>query len=270
MQTRTFTDTHVHLDFPELADDLKALLEQCALQRINRLIVPTVAPSNWQKALALKTHCENNKPLIYCALGIHPWYLKGLSEHHLVELDNLINETLSKPNNLVAVGEMGLDGVIAKEQDNLAQQITFFEYQLALTNKHQLPAIVHHRRTHEQTLMMLKQQTPNKGGIIHAFSGSYQQAVRYIDLGFKLGVGGTITYPRAKKTINAIKRLPVECLVLETDAPSMPLNGYQGQANSPLRIIDVFEHLAEIRSEKQEQLAHQLEQNVSQLFGFNE
>ena len=268
MQTRTFTDTHVHLDFSELADDLKALLEQCTLQRVNRLIVPTVAPNNWQKALALKPNRENNNPLIYCALGIHPWYLKGLSEQHLVELDNLINVTLSKPNNIVALGEMGLDGVIAKEENNLEQQISFFEHQLKLTNKYQLPAIIHHRRTHEQTLILLKQHTPTKGGIIHAFSGSYQQAIRYIDLGFKLGIGGTITYSRAKKTINAIKRLPKESLVLETDAPAMPLDGQQGKANTPLNVVEVFNHLSQIRHESTDELAMQLEQNVNELFEF--
>ena len=115
---------------------------------------------------------------------------------------------------------------------------------------------------------MLKKVNLTRAGIIHAFSGSYQQAKNYIDLGFKLGIGGTITYPRAEKTIKAIKRLPLDSLVLETDAPAMPLYGFQGQANSPLKLINVFESLVAIRQESAEAIAEQIEQNISQLFGW--
>mgnify|MGYP003885743381 FL=1 len=115
---------------------------------------------------------------------------------------------------------------------------------------------------------LLRKAKLTKGGIIHAFSGSYQEALSYIELGFKLGIGGTITYPRAQKTIKAIRRLPLSSLVLETDAPSMPLNGFQGQANSPLRLIDVFQALTEVRAEPREEIMTQLESNIDALFNF--
>ena len=109
---------------------------------------------------------------------------------------------------------------------------------------------------------MLRQKQLTNGGIIHAFSGSYQQACQYIDLGFKLGIGGTITYPRAEKTLKAIKRVPLTSLVLETDAPAMPLYGFQGQDNSPLQLINVFQALTNIRLESSTEIAHALEENV--------
>ena len=125
-----------------------------------------------------------------------------------------------------------------------------------------LPIIVHHRRSHQDIVAMLRQKQLTNGGIIHAFSGSYQQACQYIDLGFKLGIGGTITYPRAEKTLKAIKRVPLTSLVLETDAPAMPLYGFQGQDNSPLQLINVFQALTNIRLESSTEIAHALEENV--------
>jgi TatD DNase family protein len=163
----------------------------------------------------------------------------------------------------VAIGEAGIDGVIAQAENNLAQQIQIFEQQLNLAKSYQLPIIVHHRKSHQHIVAMLRQKNLTKGGIIHAFSGNYQQACQYIDLGFKLGIGGTITYPRAEKTIKAIKRLPLASLVLETDAPSMPLYGFQGQDNSPLQLIKVFQALVGIRSESAGELAHALESNIN-------
>ena len=137
---------------------------------------------------------------------------------------------------------------------------------MGLAQKNNLPVIVHHRRSHPLITPLLKKVSLKKAGIIHSFSGSYQQAKQYIDLGFKLGIGGTITYPRAQKTIKAIKRLPLESLVLETDAPAMPLFGYQGEINSPLRLLDVFNHLCEIREESAEEIAATVESNINEVF----
>jgi len=132
-----------------------------------------------------------------------------------------------------------------------------------------LPIIVHHRRSHNEVIERIKKFKPLRAGIIHAFSGSYQQAKTYLDLGFKLGIGGTITYPRAAKTIKAIKRLPLDCLVLETDAPAMPLSDQQGQANSPINIIRIFNTLCDLRSESKEVISQTIEENVNQLFRFS-
>jgi TatD DNase family protein len=266
-----FTDSHCHLDFKEFTSNgiysTETILKQCAELDIHRIIVPSITPDNWNNVLTLankKSFDFNCK--VYVALGIHPWFLADLQQKHL---DRLAQTVSNNKSNIIAIGETGLDGVIAKQQDNINQQTLFFEFQLNLAQEHKLPVIVHHRRTHNETITMLKQVKVAKSGIIHAFSGSYQQACQYIDLGFKLGIGGTITYPRAEKTIKAIKRLPLSSLVLETDAPSMPLYGFQGESNSPLRVVNVFEKLVELREESKEEVADSIENNISELFSFN-
>jgi len=259
-----FTDSHCHLDFDEFSQDFNVLLKQCALSGVHRCIIPSISPNNWKKVLGLSQH--NNKSMrLYAALGIHPWFLNALNDDDLTALKKIIKQ--NKPD-IIAIGEAGIDGKIAEQQDNLAKQLHFFDYQLALAKQEKLPVIVHHRRSHQHIIPLLKQYRLNRTGIIHAFSGSYQQAKQYIDLGYKLGIGGTITYPRAQKTIQAIKRLPLTSLVLETDAPAMPLQGFQGQINSPLRIIEVFKALVKIRNENIEKIAEQIELNINDAFNF--
>ncbi len=247
-----FTDTHCHLDFIELNQHMPALFSQCQNQNIHRIIVPGITAKRWPRVLSV---CEQSSQL-FPALGLHPWWINKATEADLALLEDYL-----KSQKLIALGEIGIDGGI----DNIEKQSHYFVEQLKLADKYQLPTLIHHRKSHQHILPILKQLRPAKGGIIHAFSGSYQQAIQYIDLGFKLGIGGTITYERAKKTINAVKRLPLESLVLETDAPAMPIDGFQGQDNSPLRLTNVFQCLSRIRSEPAEQLAEQIEYNVNQL-----
>jgi TatD DNase family protein len=254
-----FTDSHCHLDFDAFSDSLPNLLKQCQQAHIHHIVIPTIGPKNWGKVLALAKKHQSEELKLFPCLGIHPWFLNDLNVDSLRVLTNLVATHLSE---IVAIGEAGIDGVIAQEQNNLSQQIQVFEQQLSLAKTYRLPIIVHHRRSHQHIVPILRQIKLDKGGIIHAFSGSYQQACQYIDLGFKLGIGGTITYPRAEKTIKAIKRLPLTSLVLETDAPAMPLFGFQGQDNSPLQLINVFETLTSIRAESAEEIAQTLEQNI--------
>ena len=190
-----FTDSHCHLDFPELQNDIASLLAQCQAQNIHRLIVPAVSPSNWSTVLASCTSHQTSCQLLPC-LGIHPWYLQTLNASHLEQLSAEIQQ---HQNIIIAIGETGVDGVIAKEHDNLSQQQWFFEYHISLAKQFSKPLIVHHRRSHQAVIETLKHTNYTGGGIIHAFSGSYQQGKTYIDMGFKLGIGGTITYPRAEK-----------------------------------------------------------------------
>lgn len=265
-----FTDSHCHLDFSEFTVSehfFTALLAQCSSQNIHQIIVPSVSPSNWKTVLDLSKSPTQHTIRIHAGLGIHPWYLchnnKQLTAHSLTKLAEICHQNKEV---LCAIGETGIDSIIAQQHDNLYQQIEFFSFQLTLANQLNKPVIIHHRKSHQHIIPLIKRHKPNKQGVLHAFSGSYQEAKQYLDLGFKLGVGGTITYPRAKKTIETIKKLPLESIILETDAPSMPLNGYQGENNSPLRVIDVFHALCSFRPEKKDQIAETIEDNVHQLF----
>ncbi|WDE12851.1 TatD family hydrolase [Thalassomonas haliotis] len=260
------TDSHCHLDFDEFSSHLPQLLSNCLTSGIHRIIVPATEPDNWLKVLKLcaqQHNGQNQAPSLLPCLGIHPWFLSKLTQQHLEQLTDLARQ---HSRNIVAIGETGIDKVIAEKEDNLRQQKTFFQYQLQLAKDCHLPVIVHHRRSHHEIIPLLRQNKSPYGGIIHAFSGSYQEAKNYIDLGFKLGIGGTITYERAVKTVNTVKRLPLSAIVLETDAPSMPLSGFQGQDNSPLRLVNVFECLSGIRPEPAEVLAKQIENNINELF----
>lgn len=277
-----FTDSHCHLDFPEFDQSIDVLLNQCHSQDIHRIVIPGVNPEHWDRVIAL-THKHRNHVKLSCALGIHPWLLilhdKAAAKNTdlTFQAQQLDQALKNNKNNVIAIGECGIDVFKAKKNtdnslafdENIKLQQAFFEMQLNIAKQYNLPVIVHHCQSHALILPLLKQYQLEKGGVIHAFSGSYQQAKEYIDLGFKLGLGGTITYSRAKKTINAIKRLPLSSFLIETDAPAMPPMGMQGQHNSPLNLLVIFKALVDIRDEPAEHIAQQLEVNVEQLFFSN-
>ena len=276
-----FTDSHCHLDFTEFNENRSDLLLQCEAKNIHRIIVPSVNPKHWQRVLSLANLSKPSTHVnIACALGIHPWFLilqdsLSTTNYNLSFQEQQLKQTIMHSRNeIIAIGECGIDVFKAKKNtpneqafiENIQLQQDFFDMQLHIAKENNLPVIVHHCQSHSLILPLLKQNKLDKAGVIHAFSGSYQQAKDYIDLGFKLGIGSTITYPRAKKTINAIKRLPLSSLLLETDAPAMPPMGQQGMINSPLNLINVFQALVSIRGESEELIAEQIEINVEQLF----
>jgi len=282
-----FTDSHCHLDNKAFNEQLPALLTQCAKLAINRIIIPAISPDNFDNVLALAKEYHEKPIELYPCLGIHPWFLEGLNDKHLEQLSAKVGQNRD---NIIAIGEIGIDGANIKRhvepEKELTKQQHFFDFQLNLAKEQSLPVIVHHRQSHQYIVPLLKKYKLAQAGIIHGFSGSYQQAKDYLDLGFKLGIGSTITYSRAKKTINTIKRLPLESLVLETDAPSMPLSSEVmslqvreqvlkdkiplkqtiSPTNSPINLIKIFEVLTMIRAESTEQIASQLEKNIEQVF----
>ena len=164
----------------------------------------------------------------------------------------------------VAVGECGLDFAVADV--NRDQQLQWLQAQLQLANEHHLPVILHCRKAFPELLTLLRQHLPKMGGVYHGFSGSYQQATQLVDLGIKIGVGGTITYSRAQKTRATIAKLPLSALLLETDAPDMPVAGYQGQPNRPERLVDIATVLAEIRGESYAHIAQATTLTTAELF----
>ncbi|WP_185968062.1 TatD family hydrolase [Thalassotalea sp. PS06] len=251
-----FTDSHCHFDFPEFDDNRETIAEALIVSGVHRLIVPGVSAEHWSRQL---NTCSNLSSC-YFAFGIHPWWIENAKEADLDKLE----QNLKNSEKVVALGEIGLDAKVA----NFDKQQRFFEQQLALAKQLQLPVLVHHRQTHSPISKALRHYQLSRGGIIHAFSGSYQQAKLYIDLGYRLGIGGVITYDRAKKTRETVSRVPLDALVLETDAPAMPLSGRQGEANSPLYLTEVFKTFCDLRNEKEQLIAEQLEKNNESLFSF--
>jgi len=251
-------DSHCHFDFDEFAHAFGEELEQARLAHVERIMIPSVGKSNWQRVKALATQYPSH---IFYALGFHPYFLHSFCQSQVSELEQLIAE---RDASCVAIGECGLDNLVDVDA---SLQETVLKLQLSMAGQAKLPVILHSRKTHNRLLQLIKQQKFRQGGVLHAFSGSEQQAKQFIDLGFKIGVGGVITYPRANKTRQAIARLPIDALVLETDAPDMPICGKQGQANHPKYIQQVLNELVLLRGEEKHLVAEQLWDNTQDLFG---
>jgi TatD DNase family protein len=255
--TRCFIDTHCHFDFPPFTGDEASAIARAAEAGVEKLILPAIDETRFDTVLKL----AQQHPAIYAALGLHPIVIENHTEAALEALDRRLAQ---RANKLVAVGEIGLD--LYRDNPQFERQEWYLDRQLQLAKRYDLPVILHSRRTHDKLAMHLKRHDLPRTGVVHGFAGSLQQAERFIGLGYKIGVGGTITYTRASKTRDVMAQLPLEALLLETDAPDMPLNGWQGQPNRPERIALVFETLCELRSEAPDQIAAAILANTHQVF----
>ena len=253
-----FVDTHCHFDFPPFTGDEEQSIAKAAEAGVQAIIVPSVEAAYFSRVLDLSTH----HPALYAALGLHPIVIERHRNEDIERLDEIVQTAGDK---LVAIGEIGLD--LDREDPHFERQQTILDAQLRLAKRHDLPVILHSRRTHDKLAMHLKRIDLPRKGVVHGFSGSLQQAQRFIELGYKIGVGGTITYPRASKTRDVMAQLPLSALLLETDAPDMPLNGFQGQPNRPEQAARVFATLCELRKETEEAIAGALLENTRSVFG---
>ncbi|WP_010427131.1 metal-dependent hydrolase [Enterobacter mori] len=256
--THRFVDTHCHFDFPPFTGDEVPSIERAARAGVDAIIVPAIEAAYFERVLDLARRHD----ALYAALGLHPIVIEHHLDEHLDRLDAVLQTAEKK---LVAIGEIGLD--LYRENPQFERQQTILDAQLRLAKRHDLPVILHSRRTHDKLAMHLKRIDLPRRGVVHGFSGSLQQAQRFIELGYHIGVGGTITYPRASKTRDVMARLPLSALLLETDAPDMPLNGFQGQPNRPEQAARVFTALCELRPEPAAVIAHALLENTRTLFG---
>ncbi|ODS24807.1 deoxyribonuclease [Candidatus Endobugula sertula] len=250
-----FFDSHCHFDFEVFDDTRRSLWSACLEKNIQQLLIPGIHPKQWLRAQAI----TEQYPGILMAAGIHPWWLASAV---LPETEQWL-AALKFPQ-CVALGECGLDAVIDLP---LEKQQVVFEAHLQMAVEVSMPLIIHVRQAHNETLQLLKRYQPPRGGVIHGFSGSIELAKQYWNQGFHLGIGGSITYPRAHKTRKMVKAMPLASLLIETDSPDMPLSGYQGQPNSPLRIIEIAATLAELRQQSLETITEATTANSCRLFG---
>jgi TatD DNase family protein len=232
-------DTHCHLDFQEFDHDRDAVLQRCDNNGVSRVVVPAVCAASFTRTIDVC--CRY--PSLELALGLHPIFIQQHQPQHLVELDQLITQ-----HDPIAVGEIGLDFFEKRLiSDNLKEkQIAFFAKQLIIAKQHDLPLIIHNRKAHDECLQLLAAE-PLRGGIIHAFNGSIQQAEKYIAQGFALGFGGMLTFDRSRKLRTLAEKIPLHAIVLETDAPDMTVSQHQGQRNSPEYLHYVQQALADIK-----------------------
>lgn len=254
-------DTHTHLDFPEFDADRAAVLARSRALGVREMVVLGVHRDNWQRLWDL----VETDPQLYAAFGLHPIYLAQHSADDLAALQSWLERLHGHPQ-LCAVGEIGLDYYL-EHLDHEAQQALFVS-QLQMAQALALPVLVHVRRAHAATIALLKQHRPARGGIIHAFAGSYEEAREYLKLGFKLGLGGAPTWPQANRLRNVLTRLPLDAIVLETDAPDMPPAMHPKQRNSPEHLPAICSALAELLNLTPQTLAQASSRNACELFGW--
>jgi TatD DNase family protein len=233
----TLIDTHCHLDVAEFDHDRAAVQAAARQAGVMGIIVPAIHATGWSRLLTLCAEA----PDLYPALGLHPIYLQQHSLQQITVLEKLIQ--MQRP---IAIGEIGLDYWVL-ELDR-AQQQRLLEAQLSVAVAAQLPVLLHVRKAHDPMLATLRRiRTP--GGIAHAFNGSLQHAHHYLDLGFKLGFGGMLTFERSRKLRNLARVLPADALVLETDAPDLTPFSHKGERNSPEYLPECLAALAQVRGE---------------------
>ena len=248
-------DSHVHLDFPAFDHDREAVVARARAAGVAAFVVPGTKRGRWERVRETAARHDGAFP----AYGIHPWFLDRHGPEDLEELERWLAREPA-----VAVGECGLDYWLPAADEALQRE--FFSAQLRLAKHHHLPVIVHARKSLDQVTREIRAAGCERG-VIHSFSGSLQQAEKVIDRGFLLGLGGVVTHPRARRLRSLVPALPLESLLLETDAPDQPGAAHRGKRNEPAWLTEVLETVAELRREPAEEIAAVTSANARRLFG---
>lgn len=267
-------DSHCHLDAPEWSDEERLTARQLArVAGVSMCVLPAVERANWLTVQALARQTGDAY-----ALGIHPLYVPQADEDDLLALQDTLKQCHDDPR-LVAVGEIGLDFFVPELQEPVLRekQWRFYRAQLQLAWQFDLPVILHVRRSADLLLKGLREAQSRgqgvRGGIAHAFNGSPQQARHFIDLGFRLGFGGAVTFETARQLRRLVADLVADALVLETDAPDIPprwlyvtaaerVAGRPQRVNSPAELPRIGEVVAQLRGLTPQALADQTHRNT--------
>ena len=247
-------DSHSHFDGAEFDGDRTHALARARAAGVRRQIVPAIDAAGFARVREL---CAREHGL-YPAYGLHPMYLAEHRPEHLQELEQWIER--ERP---VAVGECGLDFFVPGLDADAQRE--YFRRQLELARKFDLPLILHARRAVDEVTAAIR-RIGNLRGVVHSFSGSVEQAQHLWKLGFCLGLGGPLTYPRAHRLREIVATMPLEYLLLETDSPDQPLHGHQGQRNEPALLAEVCACVARLRGVEPEEVAAATTRNCERLF----
>ncbi|MCW8955321.1 MAG: TatD family hydrolase [Gammaproteobacteria bacterium] len=247
-------DSHCHIDFEVFDDDREQVLSRARALGIQTIVVPGISAATWPRVKAV---CQQH-PGLHPAYGLHPYFIDQHADADLVALDNWLHCEQA-----IAVGECGLDFYL--KQLDKTKQLRFFEAQLDIAQHHHLPLVIHARKATEQVIQCLKSRT-DLTGMMHSYSGSYEQAMQLIDLGFYLSFGGPVTYQKASRLRQLVSKLPVEALLVETDAPDQPDLKHHGLRNEPGYITNAIEQISQLKGISVPQLISVTSRNAQQLF----
>lgn len=247
-------DSHCHLDFEAFDGDRDEVLERARKKGITQIIIPGVMRRGWKR---IRTLCDSSAQL-YACYGLHPYQAEEHTDDDIVRLKQWLQD-----NPCVAVGECGLD--YREDQADRRTQMKFFTAQLDIAHSVGKPVEIHSVRATEDVINTIRNY-PGLRGMIHSYSGSYEQAKQLLDLGFYISLGGAITYTRASKLRTTAGKIPLDSILIETDAPDQPDAAHHGERNEPAYIVHVLKTLAELRNEPIEEIAAQTTKNAKQLF----
>lgn len=247
-------DSHVHSDDDRLGRDRAEAMLRAREAGIIAQVVPAICQRLWPRVRAVCT----DYPELHACYGLHPCFCHEHQEAHIHELAEWTGRE-----HPVAIGECGLDYFIDEADKPLQQH--FFAAQLALAREFDLPIVIHARKAVEDVIAMVR-TAGHYQGLVHSFNGSLQQAHRLIDLGYRLSFGGAVTYAGATRLRELVAALPLDAILLETDAPDQPDSHHAGQRNEPSWLTEVWLCVAELREESATTIAERTTKSAIELF----
>lgn len=260
-------DTHCHLDDLVAQRPLSDVLARMKQAGVDGVVSVGVCPSQWERQKRVGLAAGASGARVALAYGIHPWWIDRVEP--VPALAALTDWIEQEGERVCAIGEIGLDfdkgGQNQSKAPDANRQIALFTAQMNLALQHDLPVILHERKSADQLLFYIRRH-PGIRGVVHGFTGSLQQAQQLIEHGFYLGVGAAITHPRATRLRKTVAALPLEALLLESDAPNQPGHAHRGELNEPAFVIEQLAVLAELFELDASTLANRLDANAKRLF----
>ncbi len=250
-------DTHAHLGDDRYDSDRNNIIRRFEEDELKFVVEIGVDVVSSKEALQMAYRCDK----IYAAIGVHPHDVKSLDESQFDEL-----RSLAKFDRCVAVGEIGLD--FYRNLSPVEIQCEWFERQLELAIELKKPVVLHIRDAYEQALEILKKYVSNGiNGVVHCFSSDWVVAKKILDMDFKIGIGGPLTYKNNDVLREVIRKTPLEMIVSETDCPYLTPEPFRGKRNEPSYVKYVVEQIADLKRKNREETAHVLYQNALNLYG---
>lgn len=272
------TDTHCHLDFNKFDDDREAVIQRALEAGVERILVPSLELESSRAIVEL----AHSHPSLFAAVGFHPTDLDGWNEESVENLRNLVHSA----DKVIAIGEIGLDYYWVKEPEKQARQRHILKEQLRLAREAGLPVIIHMREADDAwfgqaSIDLLEILTEWQGGlaaenhplaekpgVLHSYNGNLETAQKAIRHNFYIGITGPVTYKNAEEKRQIIRQLPLERLLIETDAPFLTPVPHRGRRNEPAFVTHIADKIAEIHMTTREQVAQITSANANLLFGW--
>lgn len=252
----SLVDTHAHL---EAIDSISEVIDRASKNGVETVVAVSSDLDSSRRTIEI----SNSFPRVYCAVGIHPHEASSFKESALAQLANLISEKRVK-----AIGETGLD--YHYSHSSRESQIISFTNHIGLAIKFNLPVIIHIREAFDDVLNILrKPRFSNVRGVIHCFTGDYETAKGFMDLGFFISFSGIVTFKNAENVRDAAKRIPLDRMLIETDSPYLAPVPFRGKRNEPAYVIHIAEKIAELRGASYEKIAEITTINARELFNLD-